>query len=92
MKLKELVENAQIVAFAESVDMADDLAAEGLRFDVDATTDAIVTHLLNDKPFLARLKQLDGWRAEELVVLAALDYFSSYEPVLMRMVDEAVTA
>jgi len=57
--------------------------AEGLVWDIDATVDNITEYLLNNGTYY-EMCDWEQWRYEEGVHLAALDYFSSYEPVLIR--------
>lgn len=57
---------------------------EGLRWDIAATVDMVTEYLVkNGTLYLVQAKQ--QWEAEEYVHLAALDWFSSYEPVLVRL-------
>lgn len=58
--------------------------AEGLVWDIDATVEKITEHLLNDGTYY-EMAGWEKWQYEEGVHLAALDYFSSYEPVLVRI-------
>ena len=62
---------------------ANDLDA-GLDWDLDATAEKITLHLLS-KGLLEKYAAHPDWRFEEAIHLAALDWFSSYEPVLIRM-------
>ena len=65
-------------------DEADSYAAEGLTVDIDATVEAVFEKLLNDGTY-NEVQGMERWLYEETVHLAALDYFSSWEPVLIRM-------
>ena len=58
--------------------------AEGLVWYIDATVEKITEHLLNDGTYY-EMAGWEQWEYEEGVHLRALDYFSSYEPVLVRM-------
>jgi len=57
--------------------------AEGLVWDIDATVDNITEYLLNNGTYY-EMCDWEPWRYEEGVHLAALDYLSSYDPVLVR--------
>lgn len=57
--------------------------AEGLVWDIDATVEKITEHFLNNGIYY-EMSDWEQWQYEEGVHLAALDYFSSYEPVLVR--------
>lgn len=59
-------------------------AAEGLTWDVDATVEVITEYLLNRGTY-DTVQNMVQWLAEEHIHLAALDWFSSYEPVLIRL-------
>ena len=65
-------------------DYVDSDAAEGLKWDIDATVDEVTEYLLEDGTFY-RVQAKPRWEAEEYVHLSALDWFSSYEPVLVRV-------
>lgn len=56
---------------------------QGLVCDIDDTVDSITEKFLNDGTY-DEMKDLEQWEYEEGIHLAALDYFSSYEPVLVR--------
>ena len=62
---------------------ANDLA-EGLVWDIDATVEKIAEKFLNDGTYY-RMRDWEQWRYEEGIHLATLDYFSSWEPVLVRV-------
>jgi len=57
--------------------------AEGLVWDIDATVDNITEYFLNNGTYY-RMREWEQWRYEEGIHLAALDYFSSWEPVPVR--------
>jgi len=59
-------------------------AADGLTVDIDATVDVVFEKLLNDGTYY-EVQGMERWLYEETVHLAALDYFTSWEPVLIRM-------
>jgi len=53
-------------------------------WDVDRTTEKVFEHLVADGTY-DLMKHWEQWKYEEGVHLAALDYFSSYEPVFVGM-------
>jgi hypothetical protein len=58
--------------------------AEGLVWDIDATVEKITEKFLNDGTYYL-VRDWEEWRRDEAIHLAALDYFSSYEPVLVKI-------
>lgn len=64
-------------------DAATTYLAEGFICDIDATVEKIAEHLLNDGIYY-EMAGWEKWQYEEGVHLRALDYFSSYEPVLTK--------
>lgn len=86
MDVKELWELVHDVVWYEAYegDDADQYTAEGLTVDVDRTVERVVNALLIDGTY-DEVRYWERWKYEETVHLAALDWLSSYEPVLIRL-------
>lgn len=68
----------------EHSDLAKQDADAGLRWDCEATAKIIVGYLV-DGGVIERYADLPDWRYEEAILLSAIDWFSSFEPVLVRV-------
>ena len=86
MDVKEMWELVSDVVWYEAYDSesAHDYTAEGLTVDVERTVERVVDALLKNGTY-DRVRHWEQWKYEETVHLAALDWFSSYEPVLIRL-------
>jgi len=78
-----LVDDAVAYEYEHS-DLAEQDADEGLRWDCEATAKKIVDYLVEDGA-IERYADRSDWEYEEAILLSALDWFSSYEPVLVRV-------
>lgn len=85
MDMQEILAEVEIVVRYEMFEAEADCMEQGLEWDVEETRDRVFQHLINRPGFVEWLDTVEQWYAEETVHLAALDYFSSYEPVYRRI-------